>query len=86
MDVGIVLIVAVVLLTAWRWWIRHRESVTGAPYLILAGLVLGLTLFQGWYGGEMVYSQGAGVAAAGKSAEPSINGKERLDKVTRHER
>ncbi len=86
MDVGIVLIVAVVLLTAWRWWIRHRESVTGALYLILAGLVFGLTLFQGWYGGEMVYSQGAGVAAAGKSAEPAINGKERLDKITRHER
>jgi len=34
----------------------------------------------------MVYSQGAGVAAAGKSAEPAINGKERLDKITRHER
>jgi hypothetical protein len=33
----------------------------------------------------MVYSQGAGVAAAGKRAEAPINGKERLDKVTRGE-
>ena len=72
MDVGIVLIVGVILLTAWRWWIRRRESATGAPYLILADLVLCLTLFQGWYGGEMVYSQGAGVAAAGTGTMPTV--------------
>jgi uncharacterized membrane protein len=86
MDTGLILIGAVILLTAWRWWMRRRESIAGAPYLVLAALVVGLTLFQGWYGGEMVYSQGAGVAAAGKSAEPAINGKERLDKVTRGDR
>ena len=33
----------------------------------------------------MVYSQGAGVAAAGKGTEPATNGKQRLDKVTRSE-
>ena len=43
---------------------------------------MGFTLFQGWYGGEMVYSQGAGVAAAGKGTEPAGNGKQRLDKIT----
>ena len=52
-------------------------------YLIAALLVMGLVLFQGWYGGEMVYSQGAGVAATGKGTEPAPNGKQRLDKVTR---
>ncbi|MDX6559155.1 MAG: hypothetical protein QOF72_2204, partial [Blastocatellia bacterium] len=49
---------------------------------IAALLVVGLTLFQGWYGGEIVYSQGGGVAAAGKGTEPATNGKQRLDKVT----
>jgi hypothetical protein len=45
--------------------------------------VTGLVLFQGWYGGEMVYSQGAGVAATGKGTEPAANGKQALDKVTK---
>jgi hypothetical protein len=45
--------------------------------------VMGLVLFQGWYGGEMVYSQGAGVAATGKGTEPPSNGKQLLDKVTK---
>jgi hypothetical protein len=30
----------------------------------------------------MVYSQGAGVAAASKGTEPPANGKQRLDKIT----
>jgi len=41
------------------------------------------TAFQGWYDGEMVYSQGAGVAASGKGTEPPTEGKQRLDKVTK---
>ena len=86
LDVGLILIGAVLLLAGWRWWMRRRDLIAGAPYLVVAALVVGLTLFQGWYGGEMVYSQGAGVAAAGKSAETPIAGKERLDKVTRNER
>jgi uncharacterized membrane protein len=72
-----------VVLTAWRWFAyARRELSPGIPYLIAALLVVGLTLFQGWYGGEMVYSQGAGVAAAGKGTEPAANGKTRLDKIT----
>lgn len=38
-------------------------------YLIGAFLVLGIILFQGWYGGEMVYSYGAGVAPTGQGTE-----------------
>jgi hypothetical protein len=34
-----------------------------------AFLVLAVTLFQGWYGGEMVYAYGAGVAPAGQGTE-----------------
>ena len=82
MDVGFILVGAVVVLTAWRFIYARRDRSPGFPYLIAALLVMGLVLFQGWYGGEMVYTQGAGVAATGKGTEPAINGKQRLDKVT----
>ncbi|HMJ26637.1 MAG TPA: DUF2231 domain-containing protein [Pyrinomonadaceae bacterium] len=83
MDMGWILVGCVVVLTAWRWFAYARRDLSpGIPYLIAALLVVGLTLFQGWYGGEMVYSQGAGVAAAGKGTEPPANGKQRLEKIT----
>jgi uncharacterized membrane protein len=85
MDVGWILIGAVVVLAAWRWLLyTRRDRIPGIPYLIAALLVMGLVLFQGWYGGEMVYSQGAGVAAAGKGTEPATDGKQLLDKVTKN--
>ena len=84
MDVGFILVGAVVVLTAWRFIYARRDRSPGFPYLIAALLVMGLVLFQGWYGGEMVYTQGAGVAATGKGTEPAINGKQRLDKVTKN--
>ena len=84
MDVGWVLVGAVVVLTAWRWLIyAPKDRTPGIPYLVAALLVMGLTLFPGWYGGEMVYSQGAGVAATGKGTEPAADGKKVLDKVTK---
>ena len=84
MDIGFVLVGAVVVLTLWRWLAyARRDRVPGFPYLVAALLVMGLVLFQGWYGGEMVYSQGAGVAAAGKGTEAPSAGKQRLDKVTK---
>jgi uncharacterized membrane protein len=82
MYIGWVLVACVIVLTIWRWRIFARTTTTPTVYLIAALLVAGLTLFQGWYGGEMVYSQGAGVAAASKGTEPAANGKERLDKIT----
>jgi uncharacterized membrane protein len=82
--IGFILVGAVVILTAWRWFVYARKDRSpGFAYLIAALLVMGLVLFQGWYGGEMVYSQGAGVAATGKGTEPPQNGKQRLDKVTK---
>lgn len=66
-DMGWVVVGGVVVLTAWRLLVyTRRDRAPGIPYLIAALLVMGLVLFQGWYGGEMVYSQGAGVAATGK--------------------
>ena len=84
MDIGWILVGCVVALTAWRWLgYARRDVAPGIPYLIAALVVAGLTLFQGWYGGEMVYSQGAGVAAASKGTEPATAGQRRLDKVTK---
>ena len=84
MDVGFILVGAVVVLTVWRWILyTRRDSVPGFPYFIVALLVMGLVLFQGWYGGEMVFSQGAGVAATGKGTEPATAGQQRLDKITK---
>jgi hypothetical protein len=84
MYIGFVLVGSVVVLTVWRWLVYFRRGLSpGVSYLVAACLVVGVTLFQGWYGGEMVYSQGAGVAAAGKGTEPSNSGKQRLERVTR---
>jgi len=59
-----------VILSAWRWLIWHRGQMTiNTGYLVAAFLVLGITFFQGWYGGEMVYAYGAGVAPAGQGTE-----------------
>jgi len=84
MDIGWILVGAVVVLTAWRWLVyARRDRSPGVAYLIAGLLVTFLVLFQGWYGGEMVYSQGAGVAAAGKGTEPPAEGKKLLDRVTK---
>jgi len=85
LDVGLILVGSIVVLTLWRWLVYARRDISpGYLYLFAALLVMGLTLFQGWYGGEMVYSQGAGVAAAGKGTEPATVGQRRLDKVTKN--
>jgi uncharacterized membrane protein len=70
MTIGWVLGGCLVVLAAWRWLIWHRGQMTiNTSYLAVAFLVLGITLFQGWYGGEMVYSYGAGVAPTGQGTE-----------------
>jgi uncharacterized membrane protein len=79
MDLGWMLGILLVVLTAWRWLIWHRGQMTiNTSYLATGLLVLGLTWFQGWYGGEMVYSYGAGVAATGQGTEPAAAGQSRL--------
>jgi len=70
MTIGWVLGVSLVILSAWRWLIWHRGQMTiNTAYLMGAFLVLAITLFQGWYGGEMVYAWGAGVSPAGQGTE-----------------
>jgi uncharacterized membrane protein len=70
LTIGWVLAGALAVLTAWRWLIWHRGQMTiNTGYLVAGGLVLLLTVFQAWYGGEMVFSHGAGVAAAGQGTQ-----------------
>jgi uncharacterized membrane protein len=79
MTLGWVLGGCLVILAAWRWLIWHRGQMTiNTSYLIAASLVLGITLFQGWYGGEMVYSYGAGVAPTGQGTETAKAAREPL--------
>ena len=79
LKVGWVLAAGLVVLTIWRWRIRQQaRRVVTNPYALVALLVFALTLFQGWFGGEMVYSHGAGVAAAGQGTEPVAKAQDRL--------
>ncbi len=77
LKIGWVIAVLILLLTVWRWRLRTvalanpatRHPVS-AGYLTCAALVLFLTLFQGWFGGEIAYAYGAGSAAAGQGMRP----------------
>ena len=82
MKIGWALVAALLVLCIWRWRIRQQaRRVVTAPYAVAGLLVLGLTTFQGWFGGEMVYSHGAGVAAAGQGTEPAPQAQERLARI-----
>ena len=67
-DVGLLLLAALALLAVWRWriWRGTAADRVGWPYLLSAIAVFVLVMFQGWFGGELVYGHGAGVAAAGQ--------------------
>ncbi len=81
-SIGWTLVVSLAVLTMWRWRIRQQaRHVVTRPYLLAACLVFVLTAFQSWYGGEMVFSHGAGVAAAGQGTEPQSRAKERLARL-----
>jgi uncharacterized membrane protein len=79
LTIGWVLGGCLVILSAWRWLIWHRGQMTiNTAYLLAAFLVLGITLFQGWYGAEMVYAYGAGVAPTGQGTETVQTAQEHL--------
>ena len=62
MKVGFALLAAILGLTFWRWrtYVRPGLPVT-ATYLDVALLTLALAAFQGWLGGELVFSDGVSV-------------------------
>ncbi len=82
LKIGWTLGVAILGLAIWRWSIRRKpEQGPGGGYLTAAALVFALTMFQGWYGGEMAYAHGAGVAAAGQGMHPREMARARLTPV-----
>lgn len=63
MKVGLVLLAAITALTFWRWTVFLDTSAhVSAVYLDCAILVMALAMFQGWLGGELVYSDGVFVS------------------------
>lgn len=71
MKVGLTLFAVLAGLTVWRWLIYSSLAYPiGWIYLAAACLVLGLTFFQGWLGGELVFADGVGVAPTGQGKEP----------------
>ena len=83
MYTGLILAVILIALTFWRWRIfkSATQHIRGS-YFALGILLLAVTLFQGWYGGEMVFSQGVGVAAAEQGTEQSAKAQRRLAEVS----
>lgn len=82
LKLGWALAGVLIVLSVWRWRIRQQaRRVVTAPYAVAAITALALTMFQGWFGGEMVYSHGAGVAAAGQGTEPPERAQQRLARV-----
>jgi uncharacterized membrane protein len=80
--IGWVLAVCLVFLSIWRWRISAgNERAVSRPYIAAAVFTLALTCFQGWYGGEMVFAHGAGVAPAGQGTEPAQIAQQRLARV-----
>ena len=75
MKVGLALFVAIVLLTLWRWVVTlDPHHGLGWVYLIPAFVVLALTFLQGWLGGELVFTDGVGVAPkGGQGTKPRVD-------------
>lgn len=78
MKVGLALFTAISGLTTWRWLLYTGiYDGPGWGYLVAAVVVLALTFFQGWLGGELVYSHGVGVSPTGQGTEPMDTAKPR---------
>lgn len=64
MLVGYGVLAGAFLLTLLRWFrYRRPHRQLGGAYLLFSLLLCGLTLWQGWLGGELVFEHGVGVSA-----------------------
>jgi uncharacterized membrane protein len=77
--VGVVLTVLTLALLSWRGWLRRRlEPGRSGWFLLCYTAVFALMVFQGWFGGELAYAHGAGVAATGQGMVPPADAAHRL--------
>ena len=78
MWIGICLYALICALTLWRWSLFASDLRVTVLYLDFALLAVALAAFQGWLGGELVYTHGVFVAkqepSASNSAEASESG------------
>lgn len=82
MRVGFALLVALAGLSVWRWFIyRDAQNAVGWIYLLGALVVVALTFFQGYLGGELVFADGVGVAPTGQGTETMGEAQERVASV-----
>lgn len=80
-DIGLVLLAGLLLLAGWRGWVWRRRPPAdraGWPYLLSASAVFAVLVFQGWFGGQLVYGLGAGVSAAGQGVVSPEQGQKGL--------
>ncbi len=82
MKVGLTLFVAIAALTGWRWVVTlDPHHGLGWSYFVPAFVVLALTFFQGWLGGELVFADGVGVAPTGQGTESPTDSKNHVSQV-----
>ena len=58
MYVGIAMLITLTVMTVWRWSIFASKRSMDWIYLTAGTLALGLMFYQGWLGGELVYTYG----------------------------
>ncbi len=72
MKVGFALAAVIAALAVWRGMIHFEQGVAlGWTYMAVALLAVALTAFQGWLGGELVYTHGVGVRS--HDATPAVD-------------
>ncbi len=81
MRIGVVLGLLLFGLTIWRAWLAKVAGRGALGFMICYTVLLGLLGFQGWYGGELAYSHGVGVAAANRGMVSPARAEARLDAV-----
>jgi uncharacterized membrane protein len=80
--VGVVLTGLTLGLLSWRAWLRRRPEPGRAGWFLVGySVVFALLVFQGWFGGELAYAHGAGVAATGQGMVAPARAAGRLQPV-----
>lgn len=71
MKFGIALATALVLGAIWRW----NADAPSLVYLVAGWIIVAAIGAQAWFGGEIVYAHGGGVAAANQGSMPENEAK-----------
>ncbi len=76
MKMGWVVFAGIGFMALWRGALRRKLDAPGLGYLSAALLMMALTFFQAWFGGEIAHAHGAGMAAANQGMRPREQAKE----------